>query len=147
MSHLQLFYMEFIQHFGKHKVLTSGPWYANCFYFPIWQVEIMITASPVFISLTSPLFSCSCSHSGFMVLFCPFSLSPSSNLLLPLLYVSLSLSVSDHLFLFLCHFLAFLFPVPSGPSTIKSTLQKSKKSIRQRKSMRKPISRERQLLM
>ena len=55
-------------------------------------MEIMITASPGVISLASPLLS----YSGFMVLFCSFSL-PTPHLP-PLPSLCISLYVSDHLF-------------------------------------------------
>lgn len=140
--------MEFIQHFEKWKSpSTRSTIFQLCgLHFPTWQMEIMITASLDFIYLDSPLFCCSFSHPSFMVRFCSFSL--------PILHPSLPPSF------FVCIFSLFLttsfFPLSisvsliphlSGPSTIKSMLWKSKRSTRQRKSVRKPISREMQLLM
>lgn len=91
--------MQLIQHFGKQSPNTKSPTCHLCgLYFSIWQKQIMITASPGFTSPASPFCSCSCPHSGFMIIFSSFSFPishppPSSSL-----YVSLS--VSDHFIFF-----------------------------------------------
>lgn len=89
---------EFIQHFRKHKTLNTRSTICHLcgLYFPIWQIEIMKIASSGFICLSCPLFSCSFSYSGFMVLFCFFSLTIPLPPPLSSLYVSFC--VSDHLF-------------------------------------------------
>lgn len=130
---------KFIQHFGKHKVLKPFHHIPT-----VWSLFPHLTNGDNDNCFTW-FYLPGLSYSGFMVLFCPFSL-PTPHLP-PLSSLYISLYVSDHLF-----FLQFpsVLPLFCSVRTISNKVyiaEVEKKDQAKKIYEEKPISKEKQLLM